>query len=288
MGGFFMCHSGAKFYVALNDDSTKVLDAAVVGDDASHFTSFPDGYNKDYIGEWYESLNDWTKYINSDAVSNSDDTSFDTGLCAATLGTATEWMTHTKNIKNAVSDAKLGFFIMDDQQRNFTPQATISNEQAWNFLCVPTWSEKTDAVMAFLDWMWLSKENHDLFQYGIEGEDWESIGDNAYRTLDAESYVMPGYSFTWNPSYIRYDEEVVSDETANKVYDYMYNQDSYTLSPLAGFNFDSSSVESEVATISAYTSDYKFEWAAYGTDTASKIKEYHDACENAGLDKIRA
>lgn len=282
----FMYNAGSNFYVALNNDNTKVIDAAVAGDDASHFADFPEGYNKDYISERYEELNNWTKYMNSDAVSNEDTTAMDAGLCAACMGTATEWMSHTKNIASTIPDAKLGFFIMDDQQRSLTPGSTVSNEQAWNFLCVPTWSTKTDAVMAFLDWMWSSKENHDLIQYGIEGEDWEAIGDNAYKTLNAESYTMPGYSFTWNPSYIRYDEAVVNNDTATKIYDYMYNPDSYVLSPLAGFNFDSSKVESEVATISAY--DYKFEWAAYGKDTAKKLAEYHKACEDAGLEKIRA
>jgi putative aldouronate transport system substrate-binding protein len=281
----FMYNAGANFYVALNSDNTKVIDAAFAGDDTSHFASFPEGYNKDFISERYENLTKWSQYINSDAVSNEDTSAFDTGLCAATYGTATEWISHTQNIVNAVPGAKLGFFIMDDQQRSLTPGATISNEQAWNFLCVPTWSTKTDAVMAFLDWMWSSKENHDLIQYGIEGEDWEAIGDNAYKTLDAESYVMPGYSFSWNPSYIRYNETVVNDETATKIYDYMYNPASYTLSPLAGFNFNTTNVESEIATINAYS--YKFDWAAYGDETAAKIKEYHEACEDAGIEKIR-
>jgi hypothetical protein len=286
----YMYNYGAKFYVALNSDSTKVLDAATVGDDASHFAAFPELYNKDYISDWYTDLTKWTKYINSDAVSSNDDigAAFDAGLYGATYGTATEWVSRTKNIENTNPDAKLGFFIMDEKQRNFEPGAIVSNMQAWNFLCAPTWSKKTDAVMAFLDWMWSSKENHDLIQYGIEGEDWEAIGDNAYKTISTDSYVMPGYSFTWNPAYIRYDSAVVNNEYANKVYDYMYNNDTYNLSPLAGFNFDQKSVETQVAAISAYTNDAKFEWGAYGENTAAKIKEYHDACEKAGLELIRA
>jgi len=233
----FMFNYGAKFNVALNSDGTKVLDAAIVGDDASHFAA--NGYNKDYVSDWYTNLTKWTKYINSDAVSTSDDigASFEAGLYGATYGTATEWVSRMKNIATTNPNAKLGFFIMDEKQRNFEPGAIISNMQAWNFLCAPTWSKKTDAVMAFLDWMWSSKENHDLIQYGIEGQDWEAIGDNAYKTISTDSYVMPGYSFTWNPTYIRYDSAVVNNEYANKVYDYMYNNDTYKLSPIAGFSF---------------------------------------------------
>lgn len=32
--------------------------------------------------------------------------------------------------------------------------------------------------MCFLDWVFGTQEEHDLFQYGIEGEDWEPVGED--------------------------------------------------------------------------------------------------------------
>ena len=81
-------------------------------------------------------------------------------------------------IKDKYPDAVLGFYATEPAQRNMEKGAIVSNMKTNNQLVVPAWSEKIDQVMYFLDWMYGSPENHDLFQYGIEGVGW---GGRFYR-----------------------------------------------------------------------------------------------------------
>jgi len=78
--------------------------------------------------------------------------------------------------------------------------------------------------MCFLDWVFGTQEEHDLFQYGIEGEDWEPVGEDGCKQLDISEelkYTMPNYSFTLNP-YIRYSEFVLNDPEIKADFEYIW------------------------------------------------------------------
>ena len=69
--------------------------------------------------------------------------------------------------------------------------------------------------MKFFDWLYSSKDNHDLFEYGIPGKHWQAVGDNQIKLLDeAKNYNFPGYELTWNPAMIRLNSDL--DETVKK------------------------------------------------------------------------
>lgn len=285
--------AGMTFQAAISDDGKTVLGVTTIGDDDSMFADFPAGFQENYIDAEYEKIPYWIEnYCNTDCVSTQDDISsmFEAGMYAATYSTLTEWVTHSNSMKTTCPEAKLGFFAFDDQQRACVAGGIPSDMKAWNTLVVPAWSEKTDQVMAFLDWMFGSKEHHDLFQYGIEGEDWEAVGDNAYSLLDideSKKYTMPAYSFTSNPNYVRYSSLVLENENVEKLMDYQYSSEAYTLYPVTGFTFDSTNVESEVATLNALYADFKGAWGAYGDDVTAKMQELNKNAKDAGLEKVR-
>ena len=160
-----------------------------------------------------------------------------------------------------------------------------------NWLVVPEWTEKIDAVMYFLNWMFGSQEAHDLFQYGIEGEDWEAIGTDGYRQLDVpedQKYVMPGYSFVWNPTYVRYSELALNDPELKADFDYIYDESTYQLSPLAGFSLDTSNITTEVANISALSGELQLNISRYDADEAvEKLNTWHADAEKVGLETVR-
>lgn len=285
--------AGMTFQAAISDDGKTVLGVTTIGDDDAMFADFPAGFQENFIDAEYEKIPYWIEnYCNTDCVSTQDDigSMFEAGMYAATYSTLTEWVTRSNSMKTTFPEAKLGFFAFDDDQRACVAGGIPSDMKAWNTLVVPAWSEKTDQVMAFLDWMFGSKEHHDLFQYGIEGEDWEAVGDNAYNLLDideSKKYTMPAYSFTSNPNYVRYSSVVLENENVEKLMDYQYSAEAYKLVPVTGFTFDSTNVETEVATLNALYADFKGAWGAYGNDVTAKMQELNKNAKDAGLEKVR-
>ena len=87
------------------------------------------------------------------------------------------------------------------------PGTQSTDGKAWNFLAIPASSKKIERTMEFLDWIFSSQENNDLFTFGIEGTNWEAVGKNQWKLPDGvdptKNYMFPGYQLTWNPTFNR-------------------------------------------------------------------------------------
>lgn len=283
----------APFYVAISEDGTKVLNAVIMGDDESEFAKMPEGYNTDFISAYRLDELKWADYLSP--FRGTAETEF--GYCPvgyAALTTVAGSINALKDDSDLLSiwpDASLRFYAAEESQRNMEEGAIVSNMVSNNFLCVPSWSKNVDATMKFLDWMFASQENHDLFELGVEGVHWEAVGDKGYRVIESDStneYAMPGYSFTWNPNYVRYNETVMNDPKLKAYYDYQNSASTYVPSLLSGFAFDASNVSTEVATISAYAGELQLRYALGGDQTEAQIKDFHDKAVAAGLETVRA
>ncbi|GIO15704.1 ABC transporter substrate-binding protein [Cohnella xylanilytica] len=120
--------------------------------------------------------------------------------------------------------------------------ANITNFQQANFLAIPKVSKHKERAMMFLNWT-AQKDNYDLLAYGIEGKNFEKIGDDQYKQLDA-NYPPFGYAWVWNPTLDRlnagFDEETIAH--------YKFNKDASNLTPsvLTGFSFDPTPVMNEI------------------------------------------
>lgn len=275
-------------YVGLSDDGKTVLNAVVAGDSEEEFAKMPEGYQYDFITEYTVERTKWNPYLNpsrgsTDAVEKP---------AAILYSTLTEYESKVKSALETDPTTEYGFYVIEDAQRNQEAGAIVCDMATNNWLVVPQWSEKIDAVMYFLDWMFGSQETHDLFQYGIEGEDWEAVGDGGYKKLEIaedQEYYMPEYSLTLNPTYIRTSEFISSDAALQSCFDYMYDESSYQLSPLAGFAFDATNVETQVANVSALSNELQFTLSMYDADEAvEKINTWHEEATKVGLEEIRA
>jgi putative aldouronate transport system substrate-binding protein len=141
--------------------------------------------------------------------------------------------------------------------------------------------------MKFFDWLFSSRDNHDLFEYGIPGKHWQPVGDNQIKLLDdSKNYNFPGYEFTWNPSMIRLNSDL--DDTVKKYFEYSAKPDTYYLSGLRKFQFDSTNFKAEYANVSSKVQPFIQllkdgqikDWEAQTT----KLKGELDAL---GMDKMR-
>lgn len=276
------------FYIGLSEDDKTVLNAVVAGDPAEEFAKMPAGYQDDFITAYIKERTKWNPYLNP----NRGGTDTVERPAAMTYCALSEYESKVKTALDANPDEEYGFYVIEDAQRNMEEGAVICDMATNNWLVVPEWSEKTDAVMYFLDWMFGNQEAHDLFELGIEGEDWEAVGTDGYKKLDIDenlAYSMPTYSFTQNPTYIRVSEFVSENPEIKSRFDYMYDPSTYELSPLAGFVFDTTNVETQIANVSALSNELQLHISMYDAEEAvEKINQWHKDAEAVGLEEIRA
>lgn len=276
-----------RIFVGLSEDGKTVLNAVVPGDPQEEWDKMPEGYQYDFITEYAVKRTEWNPYLNP----NRGGTDTVEKPAAIAYCPLSEYESKVKAALETDPDTEYGFYVYEDAQRNKEEGAVVCDMATNNWLVVPEWSDKVDAVMYFLDWMFGSQEAHDLFEYGIEGEDWESVGDEGYRQLDISEdmkYTMPNYSLTLNPTYIRYSEFVMNDPELKADFDYMYDESTYQLSPLAGFSFDATNVETEVANISALSGELQLNISLYEADEAKeKLQTWHSDAEDVGLETVR-
>ncbi|WP_300772886.1 ABC transporter substrate-binding protein [uncultured Acetatifactor sp.] len=275
-------------WVGLSEDEKTVLNAVVPGDSPEEFAKMPVGYQDDFITAYIQDRTKWNPYLNP----NRGGTDTVEKPAAIAYSALSEYESKVKTALETNPDEEYGFYVIEDAQRNMEPGAVVCDMATNNWLVVPEWSEKTDAVMYFLDWMFGSQEAHDLFELGIEGEDWEAVGEDGYKKLDIDenlAYSMPTYSFTQNPTYIRVSEFVSENEEIKSRFDYMYDPSTYKLSPLAGFVFDTTNVETQIANVSALSNELQLTISMYDADEAAeKIQQWHTDAEAVGLEEIRA
>jgi putative aldouronate transport system substrate-binding protein len=147
--------------------------------------------------------------------------------------------------------------------------------------------------MAFIDWLFRNKENHDLFELGIEGEDWKAVGADEFQDLSpANKYNFPGYEMTWNPNFIRTDANYPDEVKA--VFKYQNNPDTYIASPIPGFTFNneaSPALRTAYAAVAGIQATYRpilmLGLAGSPEKARAALGEYYTQVKNAGLDVIR-
>lgn len=154
-------------------------------------------------------------------------------------------------------------------------------------------AEDPEAGLQFLNWLYASRENHDLFCYGVEGKTFTASAPDRFKTIkDAEEQDV--YAFdTWMIGYspwIRfaetYPQEGIDFDTTSLPEGTGAGQ--AMLSDYAGFQFDPSNVEFEYAALQtemiASVYPLKFGLVSYeeGYDAALS------ALKAAGLDTFMA
>lgn len=294
--GIVKLNVGTDFYVYV-DENNKVVNAVVPGDDEAQFAGFPEGYNHDFLSANFLDLLNWMPYCNNYATDGIDYIDFAMGQTAVTYHCLSEVGGVISSLKQNFPDAEVGFYVFNEDMRNFEPHAIGTTFAANNSVAIPAWSsdEKTTAVMCFLDALYGRKEINDLFNYGVKGVDWDTADGKVKDALrnpdDPEYYFYPVYSLVYTPGeFTYYPDWVAADETLTKCWDYEYDtENSYNVTAMAGFAFDPSTVEIEKAAIAGVAGTYQLNYGVYETveDTEEMIAEQHILFEQAGLETVR-
>ena len=227
-------------------------------------------------------------YFEKDVISQKDKVGvFKAGKAASMAWDTANFYNVSSDLKKSVPGAQLELFVSNEAARNLQPGSMMSEFKAWNFACIPVSSKKADRTMQFFSWLFNDKANHDLFEYGIEGKNWDADGEDKYKVSDGyTSLNFPGYEFTWNTNYVRYPFDM--DETVLKYLKYRSRDDSYIKSELSGFAFNQEPVKTEMAKVGPCFTDINTALCLGVLDNyQERMAQAVEKAKKLGLDKIR-
>lgn len=283
---------GMEMEAAVSEDGKTVLGVATLGDPDEAYAAFPAPYNTNTrTDRAVNKLTKWAQYSQPDAQTEDDAKTnlFYTGKVAAIEGNISGYTDYANAVE--ALGGELGVYVYTECMRNGEP-FVAAPLTAWNFLCVPQQSTKKDQAMQFLNWLFEDAANHDLFELGVEGEDWEAVGEDEYRKIEGSNYTFPGYELTWNPNFIRTNADLPED--AKAITKYGNDPDTYITSPIAGFTFDNTAtpeLQTAYAAVSAIQTEYQPQiMLGLTKDPAAAqalVEEYYQKAEAAGLETIR-
>jgi len=234
------------FLYKLNSDATKVEAIAVPGDSEDKWAPFG---GTDRWKKPLEMARQWNQYTEKDSINQSDPGSlFQVGKAGAYIDTIDAFAKYRDLLKSYVPEAELGIFVHGENARKMEKGTLSASVIASNYLAIPSTSKKVERTISFLNWIFESSENHDLFEYGIEGEHWVADGDSKYKLPEGvtakTNYNALGYNLTWNPLYYRVSESYTP--YALKYVEFAGNIDNFYISPVTGFQFNSDPVKTEI------------------------------------------
>lgn len=229
-------------------------------------------------------------YVDPDCMNVTDfQGQFIAGKAASFIRGADTFDSIKSQLESAIPDVELGYIVANRNMRNGEQSQIGVTYQAWNFACIPVTCENPDLVMQFYDWLFSSQENHDLFEYGVEGVQWNAVGDSQYETIPDENgktYNFDAFVLSWLPSMTRY-----SVSTPEDVVDYMKmlaDPLTFFKDPGSGFSFVDESVSSESAKISSIDDLAMVVKDGFESDIEAAIEKIDQKRENAGLETFAA
>jgi len=236
---------GLNVWTYIKDN--KLVSYAVEGSGDEAFKDFPEGWQYDFGVERYDKHQEWYEkgYIGVDSL-GSGGAVFKAGTAGSELKFITDYVKYKGYEKGLGEGAEVNYFICEDAAREMKEGGMPTNYDAGNGLAVPSKSTKIDYTMKFLDWMFGSKEAHDLFRYGVEGVDYKyGEKEGTVVTLSDFSSVFYGFTFSMTPNYFYFSADL--DDRTMDYYKYAAKESSYVEIPASAFKFDTSDVDLSTA-----------------------------------------
>lgn len=211
---------------------------------------FPAGFNETDSAwqDQYTIARRWATdgIISANVLNTSDaDAQFRSGIGGCVVQTINNFNAVESQLKSVNPDAELEIYVNNIALREKREGYAQTDFKAWNFLCIPKTvsAAKKELCIKFLNWIFESRENHDLFQYGIKGVHWDEATDEKGNKIEGtvvnsleNPYTFPAYELTWNPNYIRVT--YASDPKVMEYVEYMYDINRYVAIPYSEFQFD--------------------------------------------------
>lgn len=231
----------------LDESGTRVEAVGIMGDQEG-FGDFMEGLQYDFLIPSLEGYREWNRYCEEDVLNRQDQEEvFWSGAGGAYIGTLDDYEEVERILTSRVEGAELGAYIINEGIREEREGAVASNYRANNYVCIPASSRHVEETVRFLDWLFTSRENHDLFEYGVEGIHWRAEGEERYEQIpdeEGEYYLFPGYTLTWNSHYVRFPAQMPPEILEYKEYE--LRESSFFEQRLKDFSFDDTAVKNSM------------------------------------------
>lgn len=274
--------------VVISPDGKSVKGVAAYGDD-EEYDAFDPKWGKDYYMNYFENCKKFGIFLPEDVLASASTTS--SKLAAAYYTTLNSYQNEVNKLKTDYPEADLAFWPIYKNNAEMRPNSVATDFKAWNFLVIPTTSTKADRTMKFLDWVYASQDNNDLFVHGIEGVHWEKVGNNQWKLPDGvyakDNYAWPAYQLGWTPVYQRMPAGL--PDYIQKYMDFEFAQNTFKATVIAGFTFNEEPVKTEIARCGPIVSNYMpILQCGLSQDIAADIQKMNSELKAAGVDKIKA
>lgn len=158
-----------------------------------------------------------------------------------------------------------------------------TSSAAGSMFAISKTSENPERAMMFLNLLNTDEYLRNLIQYGIEGVHYKKLEGNYIEDLPAmnESYAMPGFAL--GNMFLTYLHEGDPEDKWQAFQE--FNQ-SAIVAPSFGFNFDTSKVKTEVASITNVAKEFNPALYTGSVDPAEFLPKAIEKFKAAGMDKV--
>jgi len=162
----------------------------------------------------------------------------------------------------------------------------IANPVTNNGMTIHATSKNVERALMMLDLFRYDRELFDLTTYGIKGKHWMPVGENGYEQIAQDGFkVDDACPWGWRTELYR-ELGGISQQVRDLTENYKKN---YITNRLQMFNFDETSVKTEMAAMNAVISKYApiLEYG-FAEDVEATYKEFNEQMTKAGKDKVYA
>lgn len=293
--GIYASQGGPWFQYFQTQGYTITGGAPQGGELVLYNTQNPDDLEFKYIAEW-EGFRDYCLQMkelaeagswSSDILSSSDErqTGLLTGRTASMIWNTGSCMTYAKQANVENPDWKVT--ILDP----IASQPKKVNSYINNGVAINANSKNKERAMMVLNEFYTNPDVYDLAMLGVEGKNWEAVGDDQYKVLDQSGYgVSNNCNWGWNNSEIQRTEYIENRTELDDTYDALkeaFDNNIKAEHVYDGFNFDSTNVSTQFAAVEAALGNY-FDPLKNGLvdDVDKSIEEMKAALESAGIQDV--
>jgi len=213
--------------------------------------------------------------------------------------TTGDWLFYTQPLKgNGIKAAEMVQAYGSDEMKTalangetpvgeiYGSQPKVASEFSGSMLAIPTTSENPQKAMQFINLLHSDKDFVNMMLYGIKGEDWD-LTDGDFVKLDNPNWFSGhGGAWTMGNTSLQYVQVGEDPQKNEKLISYA---DDAILLPNAGFSFDTTVVETELAAVKNVIAKYHlplFSGKIAPDDASAGVEAYKADLKAAGIDAI--
>lgn len=232
-------------------------------------------YDTDVAMETFKTMHRYFKegYIRADAATSTDTWPMDIENWFVRLGDSQPYadLLWSRSAKYEVISTPA------EQPRTFNTSVTGAIQ------AISVTSENPEKVMEFLNLLNTDEYLRNLVDKGIEGEHYTKNDEGAITDLDAriDNYNLPTYALGNHFNLYLYEDDPVDKWDAFKEFN-----DSATTAPTLGFHFDTSSIRTELASLTNVTEEFADALFTGTVDPEEYLPKANKKFEEAGLQTV--